>query len=286
MTHVRNRNEIKVLIGLDQRIDHLISRSRVDVCIRLTEQQQQLPTKVLRQSPPRLRLIMRPNQAHPLLVPPNLVHPVVIAATIRHPNLIEIPLCQKRMECVLPARRGSINPDPSQIHRRNLLSNRFHPKNPIREPSIHDVLVANVVKRLAPITRPHPVDANHDEPKLRHLHPTRVGMEVLRNVATMRTRINVLDHRIALRRIKVGRQINMTPNVRLSVSPLCAKHARYLEARLCQFRSIGNFQINHFLPGLGAPNLMHRSHVRPRVRIQQERTIRRIRNPMIPIPAR
>ena len=105
MIGVGDVQQIERLVGLDQRVDQLHRRRRIDVRVVLPDDEQQLSLQLARVLHVRALDILRPDRpTHPLLVPPHLVHPVVMTPGGRESDLVELGMKEESTEGVLATR--------------------------------------------------------------------------------------------------------------------------------------------------------------------------------------
>ena len=93
MAAAGHHEQIEILVGLDERVDHLQRRRGVHVLVVLAHHEQQLAFEVARVGEVRIPIVFRPHRlAHPLFVPPDFVHPIVMAPAVRHAGLVEFAM--------------------------------------------------------------------------------------------------------------------------------------------------------------------------------------------------
>src|SRR4030095_9428075 len=111
---------------------------------------------------------------------------------------------QQPAERVLTAGRCAIQADARNVVVRIPRGDRFMPEDPVWESCVAKALPGDIMKRLRSIVRPHAVDLYDDKAELGGRLHRAVGNERLRDERTLRPSIDVLDHRIFLRRIEAG----------------------------------------------------------------------------------
>src|SRR5206468_5849243 len=143
-----NVKQVKLLVGLDQRVDHLQRRRWIDVCVHLSHHKQQLALQTIcvihigRGS-----ILQTKWPAHPLLVPPNLVHPVIVTTRVRYGDLVELRVEEQRSHGVLPTGRSPEDPDASDVVRGVLSRHSFMPQDTVSEAGVSEVFEGDIVKR-------------------------------------------------------------------------------------------------------------------------------------------
>ena len=76
-----NDDELKVLVGLDERIDHLHCRRRIDIVVEFAHDKHKRTAKQMRiLDIGALLVLVAHGVTEPKLIPPYLVHAVVMAA--------------------------------------------------------------------------------------------------------------------------------------------------------------------------------------------------------------
>ena len=81
---------------------------------------------------------------------------------------------------------------------------------------------------------PHPVNLNHNETVFGHRLRRMIRTKRLGNKGTVRSSIDLFDHRVGAIRIKVSRLVNHSMNVGHSISSLGHKSLWYLPSRFEQ----------------------------------------------------
>src|SRR5215213_4271518 len=129
--------------------------------------------------------------AHPLLVPPDFIHAIVVAAAVGHTRLVEFRMREQTAEGVLSPRAGAVNTDARDIHFGMLCRGRFDPQDAIREPSVTDVLPANIVELFGAMARAHAIHLHDDETQFRQILHAWHRVEGLWGEGALRPRINI-----------------------------------------------------------------------------------------------
>src|SRR5690606_26331254 len=200
-----HEEELEVFVSLDQRIDHLERRGGIDVPIQPAEDEKELPLEPMRLCHVRLLLVMRPDgPSHPELVPPDLVHAVVEATAIGYRRIVEVAVGEERTERVLSAGRPAEDAHASDVHPRSLRRRGTHPRDAVREAGVADVLPADIVESLRAVRGSHTVDPHDDESTIGDRALARALAEGFRHMSAVRPGVDLLDHRIAKRRVEVA----------------------------------------------------------------------------------
>ena len=142
------------------------------------------------------------------------------------------------------------------------------------------------MERLRAIVRTHAVDLHDDEADLGgRLHAV-VGGERLRHERALRPGIDVLDHRVFLCRIEIGRTIDDAPDVGLAVAALRHEDFRRLPAGFLELRDVSCFQRRYERGISAAPQLGYRSEIDARVRVDVVAAIARERDDVVGVGRR
>src|SRR4029079_5093936 len=169
MSTVGHDGQVEVLFRLNERVDDLIARRRIDVRVELADDEHQVALQVLRVNRVRRRLIVRTERpSHPLLVPPDLVDPVVVTAGVGVGDFIELWMEDEAAHRVLSAGRRSIETDTRNVVPWVLRGDSLVPENAIGEARVAEVSPGDVVERLRAVARSHAVDLHQHEPELGH----------------------------------------------------------------------------------------------------------------------
>ena len=152
---------------------------------------------------------------------------------------------------------GAIDVKPG-IARGQLL----HRADLIGQGVVAHVAVVGLVKFLRAPRRPHPVDLDDDEPELRQRLRIAARRRELAaaDAAGLRTRINMVDDRISLRRVQIHRFVHQPVQIGDPVARLHCERHRRLPAGGKQPGDVGFFKGQH----------------RPAVRILENRRRRHI----------
>ena len=119
----------------------------------------------------------------------------------------------------------------------------LHPEDAVGEAGVAQVLPADVVERLRPPVRPHAVDLHDDEAQLgQRLRPMK-RRERLGHERALRPGVDLLDHRVLLRRVEVRRPEDHAVDVGLAVAPLGDEPLGGLPAGRQQGRRVGPLQL-------------------------------------------
>ena len=230
-----------------------------------------LPCELVGVGHVRLRGVVRADRpAHPRLVPPDLVHPVVVAAAVGDGRLVEVAVEQQRPERVLPARRAAVDADARQVDVRVLRGRRLHPEDAVGEAGIGQVLPADVVERLRPPVRPHPVDLHDDEPQLRQrLRPDGTARTPWGRTppAARRRSARSPDTSLAGRSSSAGRSRRRCRSCRRAPSPTNRSGDR--QPVRPQGRLVGPLQLADELAVLGPAKLGDRRQVDARIGVDR-----------------
>ena len=124
--------------------------------------------------------------------------------------------------------------------------------------------------------RPHAVDLHDDEAELgQRLRPVE-RRERLGHERALRPGVDLLDHRILLRRVEVRRPVDHAVDVGLAVAPLGDEPLGRLPAGRPQGRRVGLLQLADQRAVLGAAQLGDRRQVHARVGVDQEPAVGRV----------
>ena len=92
-----------------------------------------------------------------------------MAATVGDGCRIEVMVGDEGPQRVLPAGAAAVDADAREIHPGPRRRRRPDPGDPVGEAGVAEVLVADVVKGLAPVGCPHAVGLDDDKAQLRQL---------------------------------------------------------------------------------------------------------------------
>ena len=150
-----------------------------------------------------------------------------MAAAVGDRRGIKIGVGDEGPQRVLPAGTAAVDTDARKIDPGPRRRRRADPGDPVGEAGVAEILVADVVKRFAPVGRPHAVGLDDDKPQLRQLrHRAERWPPRHRHVAVVRTGVDVFDHGVAAGRIKVGGVENDAVDVGDAVASLGHKSLR------------------------------------------------------------
>ena len=151
--------------------------------------------------------------------------------------LVKIAMQQYGCGTLLSACRTAIDCHIISIHIRILLGSSLDPEVTVWESGILQILVANLLKLLAAIGSSHRIELDNDETEFgkRSGVPV-IWHETLRSIGIARTRIDILDNRIFLVRIEIGRALDDAPHIGLAITPLSHKYLRSYPSVLLQRR--------------------------------------------------
>ena len=136
-------DKLKVLVSLDEGVDHLHCRCRIHIVIELSDHKHQRTCKEVGVLDVRSLLILVADRvAEPLLVPPDLVHSVVVASACRVCALVELRMEEHRSGRLLTAGRASEDADSVYVHVWILLGCSLDPELSVRDTCVLEVLVA------------------------------------------------------------------------------------------------------------------------------------------------
>ena len=285
MVQAGKDQQVKVFARFDQVICQPQGGLGRDIRIQLTDQKQQLASQVSRMGDIRAIRVPRPHRvSHPLLVPPLLVDPVVVAAAACDSDFVELRMKQQSSGRALPARRHTVDSNSAGIAVGISLRQGRNPGDPVRKPSILEIMPAGIMKSLRAVSRPHAVALHHDKSQVsQRLHLITDG-KGLTNKRVLRPRIDVFNDRIRQCRVQERGPEDQAPDFRDPVAALCAKDLWGFPATLRQCRDIGGFQ-GAEQGTIGRPaQLVYRRQISPRERIDERSPVRGILQRMSAVP--
>src|SRR5665213_343399 len=149
-------------------------------------------------------------------------------------------------ERVLSTGRRTVDPHAADVVERVFGGDRLVPQNAVRETRVSEVLPRDIMKRLGPIRRTHPVDLHDDEANLRlRLHPG-LRSKCLGDERILRARVDVLDDRILLVRIEIHGPDDDAPDISLPVAALRRKNLWWAPAGREQRARISTFHVHEY----------------------------------------
>src|SRR5262249_14221072 len=154
------------------------------------------------------------------------------------------------------------NTDAVDVVVRVFLRDRLVPEDAVGEAGVGEFVPADVVEFLGAVGRAHAVDLCDDEAEVGQ---GIAGAKRLGHERALRAGVNVLDDRVALRRVEVPRPGDDPPNAGRAVAALGDEHLRRLPAAGLQVGYVRPLQLADERAVVAPPQLVYRRHVHPRI---------------------